>query len=73
MIRLTEKRIPGVWAIFSVRKRHIDDKVTEATHLDALVNLGAGFDTLTFRLPTLVNGPVFEVDQQEISSPSGRN
>ena len=63
MIRLTEKRIPGVWAIFSVRKRYIDDKVTEATHLDALVNLGAGFDTLTFRLPTLVNGPVFEVDQ----------
>jgi len=63
MIRWTEKRFPGVWAIFPVRKRYIDAKVTEATHLDALVNLGAGLDTLPFRLPTSARGPVFEVDQ----------
>jgi len=63
MIRWTEKRFPGVWAIFPVRKRYIDAKVTEATHLDALVNLGAGLDTLAFRLPTATRGPVFEVDQ----------
>ena len=42
MIRLTEKRFPGTWAIFPARKRYINAKVTETTHLDALVNLGAG-------------------------------
>ena len=63
MIRMTEKVFPGVWAIFPVRKRYIDAKVAEATHLDALVNLGAGLDTLAFRLPALAERPVFEVDQ----------
>ena len=63
MIRSTEKGYPGTWAIFPVRKRYIDAKVTEASHLDALVNLGAGLDTLAFRVPTLAKGPVFEVDQ----------
>ena len=53
IIRSSEKGAPGAWAIFPVRKRYIDAKVTEATHLDALVNLGAGLDTLAFRLPTL--------------------
>ena len=63
MIQSTEKGFPGTWSIFPVRKRYIDAKVTEASHLDALVNLGAGLDTLAFRLPTLAKGPVFEVDQ----------
>jgi len=63
MIRMTEKRFPGVWAIFPVRKRYIDAKVTQATNLDALVNLGAGLDTLAFRLPTVAKVPIFEVDQ----------
>ena len=30
VIRMTEKRFPGVWAIFPVRKRYIDAKVTQA-------------------------------------------
>jgi len=63
MIRMTEKRFPGVWAIFPVRKRYIDAKVKQATNFDALVNLGAGLDTLAFRLPTIAKVPIFEVDQ----------
>jgi len=63
IIRMTEKRFPGVWAIFPVRKRYIDAKVTQAANFDALVNLGAGLDTLAFRLPNVAKFPVFEVDQ----------
>jgi len=62
MIRWVEKKVPGVWAIFPVRKRYIADKVSEALSepLDAIVNLGAGFDTLAHRLPAV---PFWEVDQ----------
>lgn len=47
------------------RKRYIDDKVIESAdgHIDAVVNLGAGFDTRAFRLPALAEVPVWEVDQ----------
>ena len=64
-VRMSEKSAPGAWAIFPVRKRYIDDKVVEAVaeQVDAVVNLGAGFDTQPFRLPALAHVPVFEVDQ----------
>ena len=64
-VRMSEKSAPGAWAIFPVRKRYIDDKVVEALaeQVDAVVNLGAGFDTQPFRLPALANVPVWEVDQ----------
>ena len=63
-IGMTEKKFPGVWAIFPVRKRYIDDQITAVMteQFEAVVNLGAGFDTLPFRLPEL-NLPVYEVDQ----------
>jgi methyltransferase (TIGR00027 family) len=64
-VRMSEKSAPGAWAIFPVRKRYIDDKVVEAVaeQVDAVVNLGVGFDTQPFRLPALADVPVFEVDQ----------
>lgn len=67
MIRLSEKTTPGAWAIFPCRKRYIDDKVTEAVgdQIEALVNLGAGFDTQAYRLKALDKFPVWEVDQPE--------
>jgi methyltransferase (TIGR00027 family) len=67
MIRMSEKSAPGVWAIFPVRKRYIDDKVAEAVaeETSAVVNLGAGLDTLAFRVPALDTVQVWEVDQPE--------
>jgi methyltransferase (TIGR00027 family) len=48
------------------RKRYIDDTIQEALgSVDALVNLGAGFDTRVYRIPGLANIPVFEVDTPE--------
>lgn len=65
-IRTTEKAAPGIWAGVLCRKRYIDEKITEsAGEIDALVNLGAGYDTRAFRLPALVQTPVWEVDQAE--------
>jgi len=67
MIRMSEKTSPGAWAMVLCRKRYIDDKVAEAAAEGAatVVNLGAGFDTLAFRLPALDTVQVWEVDQPE--------
>jgi methyltransferase (TIGR00027 family) len=67
-LRTSERAAPGLWAAVLCRKRYIDEKVTEAVgtgEIDALVNLGAGFDTRAFRLPALAQTPVWEVDQAE--------
>lgn len=67
MVRATEEKVPGVWAMALCRKRYIDDKVAEALveQTETVVNLGAGFDTLAFRLSALTNVPVCEVDQPD--------
>jgi methyltransferase (TIGR00027 family) len=60
----TEKKMPGLWASMLCRKRFIDDKLLAAldTGVDAVVILGAGFDTRAYRLPALQDVPVHEVD-----------
>jgi len=67
MVRATEKGTPGIWAMSMCRKRYIDDKVAEAAdgQAETVVNLGAGFDTQAYRVPTLAKVPVWEVDQPE--------
>ena len=64
MMAAMERDGPGLWANFACRKRYIADKVTEALDsIDALVVLGAGLDTLAYRLARLSDIPIFEVDQ----------
>jgi methyltransferase (TIGR00027 family) len=66
IIRGSEKILPGDWGGLLCRKRYIDDKVIESSkQIDAVVNLGAGFDTRAYRLSVLSNLPVWEVDQPE--------
>jgi len=66
LIAASERRTPGVWGGILCRKRYIDDKlVASVGQIDAMVNLGAGFDTRAYRLPTLVEVPVWEVDQPQ--------
>src|ERR671916_158966 len=70
MVRATEKSLPGIWAGMMCRKRYIDEKLIESVgHVDAVVNLGAGFDTRAYRLPALAAVPVWEVDQPENVEP----
>ncbi|MCQ1534751.1 class I SAM-dependent methyltransferase [Methanosarcina sp. KYL-1] len=66
MIRVTGNDTPGLWGGMLCRKRYIDEKLIEsANQVNAVVNLGAGFDTRSYRLPALSNMPVWEVDQPE--------
>ncbi len=63
-IRVIEKNYPGFWGSLMCRGRYIDEKLIESSNqMDAVVNLGAGFDTRAYRLSTLADKPVWEVDQ----------
>ena len=54
LMGLSEKSDPGVWGGLLCRKRYIDEKVESSRNeIEAVVSLGAGFDTRSFRLPTL--------------------
>ena len=54
MIRVSEKSAPGVWGGLMCRKRYIDEKLIESVdRIEAVVILGAGFDTRAYRLRAL--------------------
>jgi methyltransferase (TIGR00027 family) len=66
MVRATEKDAPGLWGGMMCRKRYIDEKLIDSVNqINAVVNLGAGFDTRAYRLPAPSDMPVWEVDQPE--------
>lgn len=66
LIRVSEKNTPGMWGCMVCRKRYIDEKVREShNQIEAVVNLGAGYDTRAFRLTELAKIPVWELDQPE--------
>jgi methyltransferase (TIGR00027 family) len=74
IIKKSEQKVPGLWGSIMSRKRFIDDKLSDdAGQIEAVVNLGAGFDTRAFRLPAMTDMPVWEVDQsQNIDAKSAR-
>jgi len=66
IVGLTEKFVSGGWSCFLVRKRYIDEHLLEAVgnrEIEAVVNLGAGFDTRLYRFEALRHIPSWEVDQ----------
>lgn len=65
MMAAMDRDGPGLWANMTCRKRYIADKVTEALDsIDAVVVLGAGLDTLAYRLARRTRIPIYEIDQQ---------
>ncbi len=63
-IAAMEREGPGLWAATNCRKRYIADVVTASLDdIDAVVVLGAGFDTLAYRLANATSIPIFELDQ----------
>jgi methyltransferase (TIGR00027 family) len=65
-VRAIEKNTPGIWGLMLCRKRYIDEKLIESIkQINAVVNLGTGFDTRAYRLPVLSNTPVWELDQPD--------
>ncbi|WP_434509770.1 SAM-dependent methyltransferase [Desulfitobacterium sp. AusDCA] len=70
MVRATEKDLPGLWSCMMCRKRYIDEKLLASLkQIDAVVNLGAGFDTRVYRFPALTDIPVWELDQPQNIEP----
>jgi methyltransferase (TIGR00027 family) len=66
MIQTSEKESPGIWGGIMCRKRYIDEKLMNSiSEIDAVVNLGAGFDTRPYRLAALSELPIWELDQPE--------
>jgi methyltransferase (TIGR00027 family) len=66
IIDVSERSNPGIWGGLLCRKRYIDEKlVASRNQIEALMNLGAGFDTRPYRLPSLGGLPVWEIDQFE--------
>ncbi len=66
IIGLSDKTQPGIWGGLLCRKRYIDDRLAaSAGNIEAVVNLGAGFDTRDFRLSSLSDIPIWELDQPE--------
>ena len=66
IIRISEKTYPGIWGGLLCRKRYIDDKLKALVgQIEAVVNLGAGFDTRPYRMKALSAIPVWEIDQLE--------
>jgi methyltransferase (TIGR00027 family) len=61
---LMEKNSPGIAAGIVCRKRYVQDKFTAAlsTGITSLVILGAGLDTLAYRIPQTSGIQVYEVD-----------
>jgi methyltransferase (TIGR00027 family) len=68
IVKQAEKKVPGLWGSIMCRKRYIDEMVSETvenSEVEAVVNLGAGFDTRACRLPALSRLKVFELDQPD--------
>lgn len=64
IIGASERSNPGIWGGLLCRKRHIDEALLAALDdIEAVVSLGAGFDTRCVRLPGVARLPVWEVDQ----------
>ena len=66
-VNMTEKNSPGLWNGFPCRKRYIADKTTEslAASIQSVVILGAGLDTLAYRIQQLAALRIYEVDLPE--------
>jgi methyltransferase (TIGR00027 family) len=64
IVRKSEQKVPGLWGSIMSRKLYIDEILSAAAgQVEAVVNLGAGFDTRAFRLPAIERLPTWEVDQ----------
>lgn len=64
LVRATERQARGLWAAMLCRKRYADEQVSIAldSGIGQLVVLGAGFDTLAYRVANPDDVRAFEVD-----------
>lgn len=70
LANLLEKATPGVYGGIICRKRFVEDKLLESldTGIDSIVLLGAGLDTLAYRIPQAAKLKIYELDLPENSA-----
>lgn len=68
LMNLREKQTPGVVGGLLCRTRYIDDvlKVAIEENFDAVVNLGAGFDTRALRIYGIDSLQIYEIDHPTV-------
>lgn len=64
LMGVTEKQLPGLWGELLCRKRYAEDclRAALADGVTEVVLLGAGLDTLAYRVPEAAKARVYEVD-----------
>jgi len=63
LVKTIEKNALGVWGGILCRKRYIDEKLFKSDQgIEAIVNLGAGFDTRLYHMPISAPVPAWEID-----------
>jgi len=67
LISTSETGTPGLWSGVMMRKLYIKDKLEDSSSdIGQVVNLGAGYDTMAYTLPSISNTPVWELDQKDV-------
>lgn len=67
LISTSETSTPGLWSGIMLRKLYIKDKIENTqSEIGQVVNLGAGYDTMVYTLPSIANTPVWELDQKDV-------
>ena len=64
LMAVTDKQLPGLWGELLCRKRYAEDglRTALADGVTEVVILGAGLDTLAYRVPEAARARVYEVD-----------
>lgn len=64
LMGVTEKQMPGLWGELLCRKRYAEDclRAALADGVTEVVLVGAGLDTLAYRVPEAAKARVYEVD-----------
>jgi methyltransferase (TIGR00027 family) len=68
LLNLVDRWVPGICGGVLCRKRYIEGKLNDALNagIQSVVVLGAGFDTLAYRVSKLASRQVYEVDLPQI-------
>jgi len=67
IISTSETSTPGLWSGLMLRKLYIKDKINNmGSEIGQIVNLGAGYDTMAYTLPSISNTHVWELDQKGV-------
>lgn len=68
LLNLADRQVPGIRGGVLCRKRYVEGKLGDALNagFQSIVVLGAGFDTLAYRVPDLASRQVYEVDLPQI-------